>query len=191
MEEIIWGKETGDLENDQYISISIDDDSEHICINFFSLGHVCEYHFTIKDVNSYNDFKTNLTCMFDDCESVYDAEEMFNESDSFVYEYLDDYEELDQEMRTEEEIHEFMNQASDMIWLARKQNMFYNMLLGIEGVDASTLDGCNKAIDEICQRYDIDFKEPISDWENGYWNGILVALSWIMGGEIEYVDDDD
>lgn len=189
MEEVIFGINTGDLENDQYISISIDDD--HVCIVFFSLGHSCEYHFIIKDIDEYDEFKTHLVCLLKDCESVYEAEETFNTSDSLIYEYLDDYDVLDEFEeggRSDEEIRAFMAQASDMVWLARKQDMFYNMLLGIESVDANTLDYCNKAIDEVCQRYDIDFKEPISDWEYGYWNGILVALSWIMGGEIECVD---
>lgn len=189
VKEVIWGKETGDLENDQYISIGLDsNEPRHVYIKFCNIGHMCVYHFIIKDIDDYEEFKIHLTYLIEDCENVYDAEEMFNASDSFIYEYLDDYPEPKQELRTEEEIYEYMSEACDRVWLVRKQDLFCNMLMGIKSIDADILDGCNKAIDEVCQRYNIDFKEIITDWEYGYWSGILAALRWVVGDDKDSLD---
>lgn len=36
--------------------------------------------------------------------------------------------------------------------------------------------------------FKIDFKEPVSDWDYGYWSGILAALRWVMGDEKDFLD---
>ena len=92
------------------------------------------------------------------------------------------------EMRTEEEIGEYMEEAFDRVWLVRKQDMFCNMLSGVECIDADILEGCNNAIEKVCDKYNIDFKEPVSDWDYGYWSGILAALRWVMGDEKDMLD---
>ena len=55
-------------------------------------------------------------------------------------------------------------------------------------VNIDILDGMNKAITEVCEKYNIDFQEPVSDWEYGYWSGILAALRWVMGDEKDMLD---
>ena len=81
-----------------------------------------------------------------------------------------------------------MDEAFDRVWLVRKQDMFVNMLEGTESIQAVILDGCLKAIDRVCDKYNIDFKEPVSDWNYGYWSGILAALRWVMGDEKDFLD---
>lgn len=62
------------------------------------------------------------------------------------------------EMRTEEEIGEYMEEAFDRVWLVGKQDMFCNMLSGVECIDADILEGCNNAIEKVCDKCNIDFK---------------------------------
>ena len=66
--------------------------------------------------------------------------------------------------------------------------MFYNMLIGEECVNADVLEKCNQVIDEVCKKYNIDFKKPMSDWDYGYWCGILSALRWVMGEDKDMLD---
>ena len=189
MEQIVYGAKSGNCTTDKYVLISMHEDgSNHIYINFTDSGHACVYHFIIKDPNKYEEFVNGFSKRIAKCKTVDDIEFKFNNIDDFIYQYLDDYPEYEFEMRTEDEISEYMNEACDRVWLIRKQNMFCNMLMGLESIDANILDGCNKAIDEVCKKYDIDFQEPVSDWNYGYWSGILSALRWVMGEEKDCLD---
>ena len=91
-------------------------------------------------------------------------------------------------MRKKNEITEYMDEAFDRVWLVRKQVMFEKMLFGEESVEADTLQRCMEAIDKVCEKYNIDFKEPLSDWEYGYWSGILASLRWVLGGDKDFLD---
>ena len=91
-------------------------------------------------------------------------------------------------MRTEGEIKEYEAEAFDVVWLIRKQQMFTNILLGVEAISTEQLETVMQAIDEICLKRDIDFQEPVSDWGYGYWSGILAALRWVMGDEKNFFD---
>lgn len=91
-------------------------------------------------------------------------------------------------MRTEGEVKEYEAEAFDVVWLIRKQQMFTNILMGVETISAEQLGTVMQAIDEICLKRDIDFQEPVSAWGYGYWSGILAALRWVMGDEKNFLD---
>ena len=91
-------------------------------------------------------------------------------------------------MRKAKEIYEYMTEACDRVWLVRKQSLFLNMLEGTISIQADILGECLKAIEKVCEKYSIDFKEPISDWDYGYWSGILSALRWVDGEEKDMLD---
>lgn len=188
MENVIFGTKRNDYKEDQYISVGIHDDEEHVYIDFYDKGHACVYHFLIKDAKEYDKFVNELKELFESCESVTAAEDRFDASDDFIYTYLDDYPEYQPEMRTEKEICEYMDEACDRVWLVRKQNLYCNLLAGAETIQLDVLDKVIKAIDEVCDKYNIDFKEPVSDWDYGYWSGILAALRWVMGDEKDCLD---
>lgn len=90
--------------------------------------------------------------------------------------------------RDEKEIQEYMEEAEDRVWLVRTQDSYTKMLLGFKGIDVNILDGSNININRICEKYNIDFKEPISDFNYGYWSGILAALRWVLGSEKDFLD---
>lgn len=91
-------------------------------------------------------------------------------------------------MRKVKEINEYMDEACDRVWLVRTQTIFGGMLEGSQSIDADILDGAIKAVDKVCEKYNIDFKEPVSDWDYGYWSGILAALRWVKGEEKDSLD---
>lgn len=81
-------------------------------------------------------------------------------------------------MRTEKEIIEYREEAFNRVWLVRKQSM------KPEKLSAEILE----SIDRVCKKHNIDFDEPVSDWEYGYWSGILSSLRWVLGDEKDFLD---
>lgn len=189
MEKVIFGSKNGDYKNDEYVSIGIHDDKEHVYIDFYNKGNACVYHFIVKDFDEYDEFVYRFTSLIGECSCVNEAEDKFNGSDDFLYSYLEDYPDYEtQPTRTNEEIYEYMDEAFDRVWLVRRQNHVWNLLIGEESINVDILDGMNKAIKKVCEQRNIDFKEPVSDWDYGYWSGILAALRWVMGDEKDFLD---
>lgn len=91
-------------------------------------------------------------------------------------------------MRKQKEIVEYMDEAFDRVWLVRKQDMLCNIANGTETISPDILRQCSKSIDIACEKWNIDFDEPLNDWEYGYWSGILAALRWVMGDEKDFLD---
>jgi hypothetical protein len=60
--------------------------------------------------------------------------------------------------------------------------------MGEETIQLDIMDGMIKAVDKACEKWGIDFKEPVSDWNYGYWSGILAALRWVLGDEKDFLD---
>lgn len=189
--DIIYGEKTGDYKTDTYVEVWLADDDNRFRIGYQHNAHGYTWFFILRDANKYDEVKDTiqeLICGADNPAEAYDILVDYIESDD-IYEYLDDEPEYEEPpMRSEEEIREYESEAFDRVWLVRKQNMFVNMLEGTESVQVDILDGCIKAIDKVCEKYGIDFKEPVSDWDYGYWSGILAALRWVMGDEKDFLD---
>lgn len=187
-EKIIYGTKNGCF-NGEFIEVFFDDSDRHVGINWTNEKHSEVYHFILKDGYIFDDFVVLIKDYMDCCVSITDAHnmlEIFLDNDGLKY--LDDYPEYIPEMRSEEEIGKYMSEAYDRVWLVRKQNMFLNMLLGEECIHADILDQCNQEIEKVCEKYNINFQEPTSDWDYGYWSGILAALRWVMGDEKNMLD---
>ena len=178
----------GDKESDEYIETFMHNDG-HIGIMLRDGDTTTVYHYMIKKNVFFSHVADAIYDVVFGAADIVTAKDVLEEFlDDGVYEYLEDYPEYSQEMRSEEEIYKYMNEAHDKVWLVRKQNLYYNLLLGKESINVDVLDGCIKAIDEVCKKYKIDFKEPVSDWDYGYWSGILAALRWVMGDEKDVLD---
>lgn len=174
----------------QFVEIFLFEEDGHLGIDWTNNGQSVVFHFLIKDINDYEDFKNELTTILRYCadiDEVYDALDTYLDSGE-AYEFLDEYPEYIPEKRTNEEINEYMSEAFDRVWLTRIQNHTWDLLMGKESIDSNILDGMNTAIKEACDRWNIDFKEPVSDWDYGYWSGILAALRWVMGEEKDMLD---
>ena len=147
------------------------------------------YHFLLNERYTFEEFVEFIRKYLAECADITDAYHALNLFfDNDICGYLDEYPEYIQEMRSEEEIGEYMTEACDRVWLVRKQDLFCNLLMGEETVYADILEKCSQAIDEVCEKYNIDFQEPVSDWDYGYWSGILAALRWVMGEEKDMLD---
>ena len=189
-EDIVYGFKGEQPGFGQFVKLFMFEDDRHLGINWTDNGHIDVFHFLIKDIREYDDFKDELIAVLRCCDDINEA---YYELEAYldsgvVDEFLEEYPDYEPEKRTDEEIDEYMAEAFDRVWLARKQNMLFNMMVGTELVDADVLEKCNKAIDEVCAEYNINFAEVISDYEYGYWSGILSALRWVMGDEKDFLD---
>jgi hypothetical protein len=93
-------------------------------------------------------------------------------------------------MRKKKEIDEYMNEAFDIVWLVRTIS-----LLGegrLDGTPSDIINEAQKQVARICENLDINSEEELlarfSDWEYGYWSGILAALRWVAGEEKDMLD---
>ena len=91
-------------------------------------------------------------------------------------------------MRTKSEIEEYIQEASAHVWLVRKQALFWDIYEGVASIDVEVLGQCLEKIDDVCEKYDIDFQEIPDVWDSGYWSGILAALRWVLGYEKDWLD---
>lgn len=188
--DVIYGEKGERPGYGQFVEIFMFDEDNHLGIDWTNDGHGTIYHFLIKNKDEYEDFKNELKSILKDCPNIEEAYRALNAylDSEYADDFLEEYPEYEQEMRTEDEIYEYMNEAFERVWLVRRQNHVCSLLLGEESIHLDILEGMNKAIDEICEKYNIDFQEPVSDWDYGYWSGILAALRWVMGDEKDYLD---
>lgn len=188
--DIVYGAKSKKPAFGQYVELFMFEEDNHLGIDWTNDGHTTVFHFLIKDKDDYEDFKNELTAVLRDCKDIGEAYyelEAYLDSE-YADDFLEEYPEYEPEMRTKEAIGEYMSEAYDRVWLVRRQNHVCSLLSGEESISLDILDGMNKAIDEVCKKYNIDFQEPVSDWEYGYWSGILAALRWVMGDEKDCLD---
>ena len=194
--EIIYGDLDGTIRSGRFIEVRTWDDSNHITIDLANNGTHTVWNFELKDRTYIDNIKN---CIKDICDKFYEDDGSGVVIDLIMYEidnlfgdmydeWFDDEKYYEQEMRSEEEICEYMDEAFDRVWLVRKQNLYWNLLTGQETIQLDIMDGMIKAVDRACEKWGIDFKEPVSDWDYGYWSGILSALRWVMGDEKDFLD---
>lgn len=81
-------------------------------------------------------------------------------------------------MRKREEIEQYHKEAFDKVWLMRSHPV------ADEEVERRRVAGVKR----ILNTYNDIPENGYTDWECGYWNGILEALRWIMGEERNFLD---
>ena len=69
--------------------------------------------------------------------------------------------------RNKKEIFKYKEEAFDKVWLMRNW-------------DTNNPKG-QEAVERIENTYDDIPEDGYTDWECGYWNGILAALRWVEG----------
>lgn len=194
--DIVWGVKC-DNPSCQYVELILDDDGRLTVDIHLGEDDCNKWHLIMQDPSKYDDFKAFMLEEFEfefDGKDKTKIEEVGNFFNDFiqwqdVHDLYIDYDpDADFKMRSKDEILEYMDEACDRVWLVRKQSMFCNMLDGTESIQADVLGQCLKAIDEVCEKYNIDFQEPVSDWDYGYWSGILAALRWVTGDEKDFLD---
>lgn len=83
-------------------------------------------------------------------------------------------------MRSEEEIIDYMDEACDKVWLIRT--------IPPINPDPDIEKERVRNVDRILSKYDDIPDDGYSDWECGYWSGILGALRWVLGDEKDSLD---
>lgn len=81
-------------------------------------------------------------------------------------------------MRRKGEIQAYMDEAFDKVWLMRSHPC------DNEEIEKRR----SEAVIRILSTYNDIPEEGYSDWECGYWNGILGALRWVFGEEKDFLD---
>lgn len=76
-------------------------------------------------------------------------------------------------IRTEKQIIEYLDEAFDKVWLMRTHPCEN------KEIEEKRL----KAIERIFNQYEDIPEDGYSDWECGYWNGVLGTLRWVLGEE--------
>ena len=189
--DILYGQKTGDIAKDTYLELFMHDDGK-VGVKWQNNGIMDVYQdFKIKDISLYDELLATIKTELAEngCKEYDDVVQFAFDSMSSedYHEKFIDWD-ISIEMRTEEEIGEYMDEAFDRVWLVRKQVLFEQMLCGQATINVNILKGCMESIDKVCEKYNIDFKEPVSDWHYGYWSGILAALRWVMGDEKDFLD---
>lgn len=137
----------------------------------------------LRDENLYEDLKREINEIYEDHidkDYGYDVACEFLETKSchrkyFVkdsaYGYFD--------LRDREEIHEYLDEAFDKVWLIR--NCVISRRIPKHEVG-------RHAMNRILDSYDDIPKNGYDNWECGYWNGIMGALRWVLGDEKDFLD---
>ena len=81
-------------------------------------------------------------------------------------------------MRKTTEINAYVNEAFDKVWLMRSHPSEDLMLEAAR----------RECVEKIINRYPDIPENGYSDFECGYWNGILAALRWVLGEEKDSLD---
>ncbi len=93
-------------------------------------------------------------------------------------------------MRKKKEIDEYMNEAFDIVWLVRTISLLEEGKL--DDTPSDIINEAQKQVARICKNLDINSEEELltrfSDWDYGYWSGILAALRWVTGEEKDMLD---
>lgn len=135
------------------------------------------YVLTLRDGSSYRKLKRKLQEIRDE----YDYEEACtllnsHERDEF---FTDDMCQVHCDPRDKEEILEYLREANDKVWLMR------NCCIA----DRVPVHEAGRAgVNRILNTYDDIPRNGYSDWECGYWNGIMGALRWVLGDEKDFLD---
>lgn len=83
------------------------------------------------------------------------------------------------DMRSEDEISAYTEEATDKVWLMRNYDIR----------DKRPAYECSrKGAERILKTYDDIPDDGYDTWECGYWNGIMSALRWVMGDEKDNLD---
>lgn len=164
---------------DHYVECDIDD---LIFTYTYSDDPKRHYTLTLRDHNSYARLKRRVKDIYesyDDMDEGYMvATELLETTDRDEF-FTDDIGCCYCDLRDEEEISEYHREAEDKVWLMR--SCYIADKEPVHEVGRS-------AMERILSTYDDIPKEGYTDWECGYWNGIMSALRWVMGEEKDWLD---
>lgn len=81
-------------------------------------------------------------------------------------------------IRNDEEIGDYLAEACDKAWLS------HTTPCTREDIESDRL----RNIERILNSYPDIPEDGYTEWERGYWNGIMGALRWVLGEEKDFLD---
>lgn len=81
-------------------------------------------------------------------------------------------------MRRKKEIEVYENEAFDKVWLMRTHPCN----------NPEIEEQRQAAIERILNTYEDIPENGYTDWECGFWNGILAGMRWVLGSEKNFLD---
>ena len=132
---------------------------------------------TLREDRSYSELRRCVQeiCNNEGYDSVCDFFQTSERDDFFTddpgYCYFD--------LRSRDELKEYLNEATDKVWLMRSCDIATG-----EVKHAASRAGAER----IMRTYHDSPRLGYSDWECGYWNGVMGALRWVMGDEKDFLD---
>lgn len=154
-------------------NISITSDGDKVIIQYDN-----ERGFTYANLKNYtmledmlNEIKNYANEALQSNDNAYFYDNI--QSEEFCNKYFNGPIYFKQNMRSEEEILMYEKEASEKVWLMRT----------VPCDNAKIEKSRQAAVQRILTVYDDIPQKGYSDWECGYWNGVLGALRWVLGDE--------
>ena len=136
----------------------------------------------LKNEDSFNELKEEIN-------EIYNSFEIRKEGYWSACEYLETVDCRDKyfvggtyvynDLRDRNEIGDFLDEAFDKVWLMRNCDISRRKPKYEVG---------RASMERILEDYDDIPKDGYSDWECGYWNGIMGALRWMLGDDKHFLD---
>lgn len=141
----------------------------------------------LKNTKSYERLKRELNEMYESCTNEAEGIAVvgdYLQSYDFLYDYCgDDGVYVYHDVRDREEIEKYLDEATDKVWLMRSRRT------SNPSIEAQR----QGKIEFLLEQYPdipIDRRGRLnySDWDCGYWNGIVGALRWVLGDDKNFLD---
>lgn len=146
-----------------------DEPKHHYCVTLRDRGSCQKFKDAINEIyDSYEDH--DLACAV--------VNDFLQSSDCYEF-FTEDACHVRCDPRDEDEIVRYCKEAEDKVWLMRTHPCDEHP--DIEA-DRQT------AVKRILNTYDDIPYKGYTDWECGYWNGIMGALRWVLGEEKDFLD---
>lgn len=144
------------------------------------------YYYTgeLKNEDSFSEMKKELLNIYHemDYESVLDQMNTVDFVDKY---FKDEHLTCYCDLRTRDEIHEYEKEACDKVWYMRSRPVSNpNNNPKLDEIEL----GRRKGIARVLNTYKDIPEDGYTDWECGYWNGIMGALRWVLGDEKDFLD---
>lgn len=137
--------------------------------------------YTLRSVDSFTKFKNWVTNLYGRYADPHMAWDIIN--DSLQSDHMDEFVEggglMHCEPRSEDEIADYLSEAFDKVWLMRNCDISRHQPIH---------EASRPGMERILRTYSDIPKDGYTDWECGYWNGILGALRWVLQDEKDFLD---
>lgn len=133
---------------------------------------------TLVDEKAYDRLKRDMREYERNSEVDFDTAWYFLETEVCNHYFVNGAGYIYSDLRARDEIHTYLNEAEDKVWFMRSRPCKY------PEIEEARLAG----IERVLRTYTDIPNDGYTDWECGYWNGIMGALRWVLGNDKDFLD---